>query len=203
MKIELPESAIDRLQSALEAHDPTLLELLEPVASMVAFAVHEGRSYWPKQRNAQQAIENICCGFHVVAKQLQHRRQGRNALDIRDEYDVQDLLGALLALEFTDVRREEWGPSLAGATARCDFLLKPEQIVVEVKMTRAGLGAKELGEQLIVDIARYSTHADCKTLIFFVYDPEDRIKNKCGIENDLNRPHGSINVRVIISPKGV
>ena len=34
-----------------------------------------------------------------------------------------------------------------------DFLLKNEEISIEVKMTRNGLKNKELGDQLIIDIA--------------------------------------------------
>jgi len=36
--------------------------------------------------------------------------------------------------------------------------------VIEVKKTRESLRAKALGEQLLVDIARYHVHPDCKRL---------------------------------------
>ena len=53
---------------------------------------------------------------------------------------------------------------------RVDFLLKQGQIVLEIKKTRKGLDKKKLGEELIIDIARYKTHPDCKSLICFAYD---------------------------------
>lgn len=84
-----------------------------------------------------------------------------------------------------------------------DFLLKQEQIVIEVKKTRKGLGAKELGEQLIVDIQKYQVHQDCKALICFVYDPEGRITNPRGLENDLNKEAEGFKVRILIAPKGI
>ena len=56
--------------------------------------------------------------------------------EIKDEYDVQDLLNALLRLNFDDVRPEEYTPSYAGSSTRVDFLLKKEKIVIEVKKTR-------------------------------------------------------------------
>ena len=84
-----------------------------------------------------------------------------------------------------------------------DFLIKQEKIVVEVKKTRKGLGAKEVGEQLIVDIQKYQVHQDCKSLICFIYDPEGRIANPRGLENDLNKDSNGFKVRVLISPKGV
>ena len=88
--------------------------------------------------------EQLSNRFHLVAKQLCVRHGGRETLKVNDEYDVQDLLHALLLFEFDDVRPEEHTPSYAGASARMDFLLKKEQVVVEVKCTREGLGSKEV-----------------------------------------------------------
>jgi hypothetical protein len=130
-------------------------------------------------------IERILDRLHLVARQLRERHDDRPTLDIADEYDVQDLLHALLKLGFSDIRPEEWTPSYAGGCSRMDFLLKKEQIVVEVKKTSNHVGAKQVGEQLLVDIARYATHPDCKTLICFIYDPEGRIANPAGLTGDL------------------
>ncbi|UDN27663.1 hypothetical protein LEO80_03510 [Aeromonas caviae] len=55
-------------------------------------------------------------------------------------------------------------PCYAGAASRVDFLLKEEKIIIEIKKTRHGLSAKEIGEQLIVDSQRYQAHPDCNTL---------------------------------------
>lgn len=148
-------------------------------------------------------VEHMCDRFHLVARQLRCRHSSRETLDVEDEYDVQDLLHALLALEFYDIRPEEWTPSYAGSGSRVDFLLKQEQIVIETKKTRRGLGAKEIGEQLIIDIQRYQTHPDCRTLVCFVYDPEGRIANPRGLENDLDGQHDDLEVRVVIAPKGL
>jgi hypothetical protein len=137
--------------------------------------------------------------FHSVARQLRIRRQSRETLVIRDEYDVQDLLHALLKLDFDDIRSEEWTPSYAGSCSRMDFLLKAECIVVEAKKTRDGLEAKEIGEQLIVDIAKYRGHPNCRILVCFVYDPEGRLNNPRGLESDLERASSeNLKVKVFI-----
>ena len=104
---------------------------------------------------------------------------------------------ALLKLYFDDIRPEEWIPSYAGRSSRVDFLLKNEKLVIEVKKTREGLGDKEVGEQLIIDIDKYKAHPDCERLVCFVYDPEERIHNPIGIMNDLNKRHDGF-VMVII-----
>lgn len=146
------------------------------------------------------SVCNLCEKFHLVVRQLRAIRRGRESLDIRDEYDVQYLFHALLQLHFSDIRHEEPTPSSAGGSARMDFLLRPEKIVVETKMSRRGLDAKELGDQLIEDIERYKAHPDCKVLICFVYDPEGLIANPRGIECDLNRLSERIDVHVFIRP---
>lgn len=100
---------------------------------------------------------------------------------------MQDLTHALLRLHFDDIRPEEWTPSYAGGASRMDYLLKKERIVVEAKMNRPGLGAKEVSEQLIIDAAKYKEHPDCKTLVCLVYDPGGFVKNPRGVEGDLAR----------------
>ena len=138
------------------------------------------------QEDVMIQLMNLLSKFPSVARQLRSRHNRRNTLEIEDEYDVQDLLHALLKIHFDDIRKEEWTPSYAGGSSRMDFLLKNEQIVIEVKKTRNSLGDKEVGEQLLIDIARYSRHPNCKVLVCFVYDPEARIGNPLGLENDLN-----------------
>jgi hypothetical protein len=150
--------------------------------------------------NTDVALHNLFDRFHIVVKQLRSRYKGRATLDIEDEYDVQDLLHALLRLYFDDVRAEEWTPSYAGGSSRMDFLLKKECIVIEVKKTRKELSDKELGKQLIEDKEKYKAHPDCKKLICFAYDPENRIANPKGIENDLNKQTENFEVTVIIKP---
>ena len=147
-----------------------------------------------------EQVRVICQRFPLVARQLRSRHDDRDTLAVEDEYDVQDLMHALLCLIFDDIRPEEWTPSYAGAASRMDFLLKPQELVVETKKTRPSLTAREIGEQLIVDIEKYSKHPSCKTLCCFVYDPENRIPNPRGIEADLSRDGDGLRVSVLIAP---
>lgn len=139
--------------------------------------------------------------FHIIERQLSKRYKDRPTLKISDEYDVQDLLHALLREHFDDVRPEEWTPSYAGGCNRMDFLLKEEEIAIEVKMTREGLRDKELGEQLIIDIAKYEEHPNCKQLYCFVYDPSGKVRNPRGLEKDLEKKGNKIGIRVFIRPE--
>jgi hypothetical protein len=151
--------------------------------------------------DANRLLENILSKFHLVVREIGERHENRPTLKITDEYDVQDLLHGLLCICFDDVRVEEWTPEYAGSSARIDFLLKKEQIAIEVKKTRKGLGKKEIGEQLIIDIAHYQKHPECKFLYCFVYDPEERISNPIGFERDLSGKHDNLMVKVLVIPK--
>jgi hypothetical protein len=147
-----------------------------------------------------ELVTTICQRFQLVVRQLRERHEKRPTLEIHDEYDVQDLLHALLRLHFDDIREEEWTPSYAGGSARMDFLLKAEEIVIEAKMTRKNRGAKEVADELIVDVARYKEHKDSKTLVCYIYDPEGTIKNPRGLERDLAKLSDSrLKVLVFIS----
>jgi hypothetical protein len=155
----------------------------------------------PDTLNGINNVIKICNTFHAVARQLRERHNNRNTLKIADEYDVQDLFHGLLQMFFNDIRPEEWTPSYAGGSSRVDFLLRPERIVIEIKKTRKSLGAKEVGNQLLIDIARYQCHPDCKNLICFVYDPEGIIANPKGLEDDLNLlSNDKINIVTLIRP---
>lgn len=150
--------------------------------------------------NPLSLIQNICDRFHLIVRQLRERYNDRDTIDIQDEYDVQDLFHSLLHLYFEDIRPEEWVPSNAGKSPRVDFLLKQERIVVELKKTRKGLGAKEVGSQLIEDIHRYRSHPDCDALVCFVYDPDGRVANPRGLEDDLKKNTEALTIKVWIRP---
>lgn len=148
-----------------------------------------------------QLIINLFNRFHLICKQLRERYNSRETLDVCDEYDVQDLIHSLLCIYFDDIRAEEWTPSYAGSCSRQDFLLKKENIVIEIKKTRKGLQDKQVGEQLIVDIERYRSHPDCKILLCFIYDPDERISNPRGLENDLTKVTDGLNVITVVTQK--
>lgn len=119
------------------------------------------RSVIGQEMDFLAVARQICSRFHLVAKQLRNRHKDRDSLNVEDEYDVQDLLHAMLHVFFEDIRPEEHTPSYAGGSSRVDFLLKDHKIVVEVKKTRSTLKAKQLGDELLIDIARYKNHPDC------------------------------------------
>jgi hypothetical protein len=67
----------------------------------------EQKSPVKAESTALSIVRLICSRFHAVAVQLRNRRQNRPTLTINDEYDVQDVLNAVLGLHFDDVRPRE------------------------------------------------------------------------------------------------
>jgi len=198
-----PEAAADkRYQLSLDEARVILQSFIDEVEEFWQQPAPSGVSSPIAPVAVLELVERICRRFHLVARQLRARHGGRGTLEVDDEYDVQDLLHGLLRVHFDDIRDEEWTPSYAGGAARVDFLLKDVFIVVEVKKTRKGLADKEVGDQLLIDIVRYQAHPDCRTLVCFVYDPEERIANPAALERDLSTVTDRIGVRVVVAPRG-
>lgn len=149
--------------------------------------------------NIDITIQKICNNFHRCARAILNRYKNRNTLEIKDEYDVQDLLQGILRLFVDDVRPEDYVPSYAGGNSRTDFYLPKYETYIETKMTRDGLNDKEIGEQLIVDIARYKK--ECRKLVCFIYDKGSLLKNPYGLISDLEAlGTDDLCVKVYISP---
>ena len=147
-----------------------------------------------------QILEEVLNNFHRVVRQLRNRHDNRTTLEIKDEYDVQDLLHSLLLVHFDDVRSEVYTLSYAGGTSRLDFLIKDINTGIETKMTRENLKDKKLGEELIIDIEKYAQSPDCERLYCFIYDPKEFIKNSKGLEKDLSNNSDEVEVKTILVP---
>ena len=145
----------------------------------------------------KKELERIFTRFKKIVVQLTRRHDQRETLIIKNEYDVQDLLHALLKLYFDDVRDEEPIPSYAGASSRTDFYIPDIRTFIEVKKTRSNLKDRDLRDQLIIDIEQYQKHPGCEKIYCFVYDPDSFISNPTGIKNDFEEKHQGL-VRVFI-----
>lgn len=147
------------------------------------------------------ALRKVCLRFHAVARQLRLRKDYRTTLEVEDDYDLQDLLCALLKLEFDEVGADEWTPPYAGGSTRTTLLLNRDRLALVAKKTRSGLTTKELAEQVTADAAHYASRKPCAHLFCFIYDPEGRIGSPTRLETDLTSVSDSFTVDVLVAPK--
>ena len=125
-----------------------------------------------KPNNVDEVVLIIIYGLRRAMHPLTYRRKGAEQLRFVNEYDVQDLLHTLLRPWVQDVRPEEYTPSYAGKSTRMDFLLPAHDLVIETKCVRDRQHAKNVGDELLLDIGHYTAHPACKKLWCVVYDPE-------------------------------
>jgi len=141
-------------------------------------------------------------GLRRAMHPLTHRRKGAITMSFSTEYDVQDLLHALLRPWVADIRPEEFTPSYAGSSTRMDFLLPAHRLVIELKFVRDGTHAKKIGDELIIDIDHYRRHPDCDALWCVVFDPDHLLSNAGGLKTDLEGKRltkdGTVNVKVLV-----
>lgn len=136
---------------------------------------------------AVEVVVAIGRRFLYVQRDLAKRHGSRPTLEVNDEYDAQDLFRSLLRLFFDDIRPEDYTPAYAGASSRVDFVLKEFELAVELKHSRQSMSAKDLGEELLVDVARYGGRADIGHLVCIVFDHDGHLDNPRGMEADLSR----------------
>jgi hypothetical protein len=166
------------------------------------FPVISGHPGPTKPAEIDELLEILLKGLRRAMHPLTHRRKGAQALSFSTEYDVQDLLHALLRPWVADIRPEEFTPSYAGSSTRMDFLLPKHKVVLELKFVRDRTHAKKIGDELIVDIDHYQRHPDCNHLWCAVFDQDHLLPNAEGLKTDLegqrSTKDGSVHVRVLV-----
>ncbi|MHB1511264.1 MAG: PD-(D/E)XK nuclease domain-containing protein [Acidimicrobiales bacterium] len=203
---QLPGTDADRFLAVASVEGTASSDLSRSAARWAALRATVGdatigMTVVPPAATAADVVEKLCRRFPAFVAQLRQRHDGRDTLVVNDEYDVQDVLHAVLRLHFADVRDEEWGPSHAATSTRLDLLLKGERIVIETKMTRPSLTQKKLLDEIAIDKERYRSHPDCGEVVFFVFDPGGHLKNPVALENDASETIGTTRCRVIVAPR--
>jgi hypothetical protein len=155
-----------------------------------------------KPEKVEELLEIVVRGLRRAMHPLTHRRKGCQPLSFDSEYDVQDLLHALLRPWISDIRPEEFTPSYAGSSTRMDFLLPVHALVIETKIVRDRAHAKRIGDDLIIDIEHYRRHPECRALWCVIYDPDHLITNAEGLRTDLqgqrSSKDGHVDVKVFV-----
>ena len=155
-----------------------------------------------KPTTIEELLQILVKGLPRAMHPLTHRRKGLVSLQFASEYDIQDLLHAMLRPWVADIRPEEFTPSYAGTSTRMDFLLPAHFTVIETKLVRDKPHGRAIGNELIIDIDHYRAHPGCKLLWCVVYDPNHFISNAGGlvrdIEGESKNTKGTVTTKVFV-----
>lgn len=124
-------------------------------------------------KTPEEIIRIILQNFsNSVQKITTERRKGHNAFEIKDEYDVQDILYVIFKSIFVEMKCEDPIPKVGGQSTKIDFIFRKENILVETKMIKEK-DMNEFGfiQELKIDFESYHKCQWLKKLFCFVYDP--------------------------------
>ena len=120
-------------------------------------------------------VETVCRRLPQAVRVLSNRsRKDRAELTVSDEYDVQDVLHAVLRAHLKYSVQEDPLPKVAGAkSGRADLSIEELGILIEIKYVRGPADQKRLFEEFSQDLVLYSRWPHLRTLLFLVYNSAD------------------------------
>jgi hypothetical protein len=155
----------------------------------------------PAAADPFSGLENFLRRLPKTICQLRSRHADRPPLRVHDEHDLEDVLRAVLPLQFAEVRPECRTPRYASCT-RMDFRLGEGQgsapWALTAKLMARGTLEGKLRDQWAEDIAYYEAAGGCQTLVAFIYDPEGIIREQRKKEVAWSKGSDALVLRCII-----
>lgn len=185
--------------------EPFLLEVARRQVGAVTAAVQYVHSRKPAPASAPRTDVDLVVGlarrFHESVLCLGRHPHKGTIFAVRDEWDCQYLFRSILAAYVADVRGEEWNPSVAGSSARCEFFLKAMRTMVELKFVRKASDARKIKAELATDLLDYGRNPQVDCVVCLIYDPTHAHANPAALQADLSLPTAGLQrVEVVISP---
>lgn len=184
-------------------HEATnLLDLLNRVDTAIVYVRKRApEKLGPSTRDARTIVERPARQFHEAVLALRTHPHGGSVWKINNEWDCQYLFRAILISLVHDVRIEEWNPSVAGSSGRCEFFLKDHGLMVELKFARRKSDLKKFKGELLTDIRDYGANPGVDVVVVLVYDPNHVLEGAVQLQKDLSgATRGLEDVAVIVSP---
>lgn len=132
-------------------------------------------------------VISILNTFPDVVSRLKYRRKGKIALEISDEYDVQDILYVMLKGAFSTLQYEDPTPKDGLTSARADFVIGDLSTYIEIKYISEKGKEKDIQDECMLDIQKYGTQDNCYKIVFFIYDPHKCVDNQFSFKAALER----------------
>ena len=157
------------------------------------------REVTPDEIQILQILEEF---GNAVKKITQTRRKDHISFNIIDEYDVQDLLYVILKSVYPKLITEDPIAKIGSKSTKIDLILRGQGILIEVKIINTtGNSENKIIDDLKKDIESYHANKGLKTLICFVYDPQNLIKDEHNIkqlEGQRTKIEHTFEVKIVI-----
>jgi hypothetical protein len=116
-------------------------------------------------------------------------RRGRPILDLTNEAGVQDIVYFMLRPAIADLVPEQPVSDTVRQYSIEDYLSRNLGTVVEAKLVRTKAHGKGIRTELNDDVGKYKSDANCRHLIFFIYDPNKYIESPIGLKKAIEGIH--------------
>ena len=121
-----------------------------------------------------ELAELVCSRIGQGAQSLANRRQGKAPLELKDEYDGQDLLHAVLRCYFKYPVRENPLPKVgAAASTRADLSIDELGLIVEAKFARGPSDQGRIEREIAEDLVFYTQWEKLRYLFFVIFKSAD------------------------------
>jgi len=160
------------------------------ISDVQRFPISKGRDYTyellfsgktePTLKLDVNLVEQLCKRIAKVAGVLSRRtRINKKSYLIEDEYDVQDLLQAILRAYLKYSVQEDPLQKIAGTrSSRADISIEELGIIIELKYVRSPDDQKKIFDDFSKDLLLYSVWKPLETLFFVIYNSSDlRVKD--------------------------
>jgi len=134
------------------------------------------------------AIISALNEFQECVRYLNTRRSKGAVLNLESEADVQDALFLMLRPWITDLGPENPTDLVSNRYAIKDFICPSARTVIEVKYVRDASHGKSISKEMHDDIEVYRHHPRCRTILFFVYDPNSLIPDQLALRTQIEEP---------------
>jgi hypothetical protein len=126
--------------------------------------------------------------FQECVRYLNTRRSSGAVLNLNSEADVQDAVYLMLRPWVHDLVSENPTDRIASRYTIKDFISRQAHAVIEIKYVRDSSHGRQISREMHDDIETYRHHPFCRTIIFFVYDPDSLIPDQEALRRQIEEP---------------
>jgi hypothetical protein len=118
-------------------------------------------------------IETVCRRIRNTARILEHRSRGTKVpFKIEDEYDVHDLLHAVIRAYIRYSVQEQPLPKVAAVSSRADIAIEQLGVLIEVKYVRNPSDQRRILEEFSQDLPLYAAWTPLKIILFVIFNSD-------------------------------